>query len=162
EDEPAASGRRSASEYSTPPLPRSRERGPGREGAAPGVARQSVPTVRHGYIGAISEQRGFGGGGQAMKAFFGAPQPTFMPGGTHITVTLVPVFEGRLLVFDVHPEQARGRWLPWDVLDLTRTPYEAASILCDDWCEGAIRDLSLADVMSFALPDGGHELAIVF
>jgi hypothetical protein len=95
-------------------------------------------------------------------AYFGPPNESFVAGGTHITVYLVPVFEGRLVVFDVSAPEARGRWLPWDVLDWGGNPYECASALADDWCEGAISDLRLADVMSFAVEGGGWELAIVF
>lgn len=97
-----------------------------------------------------------------QRAFFGPPIPSFASGGAHITVYLIPVFEGGLVLFDVGARQARGRWLPWDVLDFGANPYEAASALADDWCNVALRDLSLADVMSFAVEDGGWELAIVF
>lgn len=95
-------------------------------------------------------------------AYFGRPNESFVAGGTHITVYLVPVFEGRLVVFDVSAREARGRWLPWDVLEWGGNPYECASALADDWCEGAMNDLRLVDVMSFAVEGGGWELAIVF
>jgi hypothetical protein len=95
-------------------------------------------------------------------AFFGPPRETFVAGGAHIAVYLVPVFDGRLVVFDVTAEEARGRWLPWTVLEFGQNPYEAASMLVDDWCGGQISDLSLADVMSFPVGGGGWELSIVF
>lgn len=85
-----------------------------------------------------------------------------MRGGAHITVYLVPVFERGLVVFDVEERQARGRWLPWDALDFGQNPYEAASVLADDWCGVALDDLALVDIMSFAVEGEGWELAIVF
>ncbi len=96
------------------------------------------------------------------RAFFGPPRATVTPGGAHLTVYLVPVFEGGLVVFDVDAREARGRWLPWDVLDFGQNPYEAASQLADDWCNVSLHDLSLADVMSFPVEPSGWELAIVF
>lgn len=98
----------------------------------------------------------------SARAFFGRPQEAPADGGAHITVYLVPVFEGRLVVFDVTAAEAHGRWLPWDVMAFGGNPYEAASALADDWCGGAISDLSLVDVMSFAAGSSGWELAIVF
>ncbi len=98
----------------------------------------------------------------ASRAFFGRPQPGFVDGGTHITVYLVPVYEGRLVVFDVSAKEARGRWLPWNVLPFQGNPYVAASELADEWCAGLVADLRLADVMSFEMPGGGWELAVVF
>ena len=96
------------------------------------------------------------------QAFFGKPATTFVPGGAHVAVYLVPVFEGRLVVFDVAASAARGRWLPWDVLEFGANPYEAASALADDWCDGAVSDLALADAMSFPFSGGGWELALIF
>jgi len=96
------------------------------------------------------------------RAFFGPPVAGFVTGGTHITVYLIPVFEGGLVVFDVRAKEARGRWLPWDVLDFGANPYEAASALADDWGDVALDDLSLVDVMSFPVEGGGWELAVVF
>jgi hypothetical protein len=96
------------------------------------------------------------------QAYFGKPAPTFVPGGAHVAVYLVPVFEGRLVVFDVAASAARGRWLPWDVLGFGGNPYEAAAELADQWCEGAVSDLGLADAMSFPFGGGGWELALVF
>lgn len=96
------------------------------------------------------------------RAFFGGPVEGFVTGGTHITVYLIPVFEGGLVVFDVRAREVRGRWLPWDVLDFGANPYEAASGLADDWCDVALKDLALVDVMSFPVEGGGWELAIVF
>ena len=97
-----------------------------------------------------------------MKAYFGPPVSGSVPGGTQLSIYLVPVFEGRLVAFDVEAREARGRWLPWDVLELQENPYEAASELADSWCGVGLSSLTLADVMSFAQPDGGWELAIVF
>ncbi|MEP7216105.1 MAG: hypothetical protein ABI782_07615 [Anaerolineaceae bacterium] len=97
-----------------------------------------------------------------MKAFFGPPVSGPVPGGTQLTVYLVPVFEGRLVVFDVQAQEARGRWLPWDVLDSHENPYEAASELADAWCGVPLTSLALADVMSFTQPSGSWELAVVF
>lgn len=95
-------------------------------------------------------------------AYFGKPQPTFVPGGAHIAIYLVPVFRGQLVVFDVTASAARGRWLPWAILPFGGNPYEAAATLADLWCDGAVGDLALADVMSFGHGGGGWELAIVF
>lgn len=95
-------------------------------------------------------------------AYFGRPERSFVPGGTHITVTLIPVFEGRLVVFDVAAKEARGRWLPWDILRWGDNPYICASELVDGWCDGAVTDLALVDVLSFQVPAEGWELAIVF
>ena len=96
------------------------------------------------------------------SAFFGRPFDALVAGGTHIAVYLVPVFEGRLAVFDVAAREARGRWLPWDVLEWGANPYETASALADQWCDVALNDLALVDVMSFPVAAGGWELAIVF
>jgi len=96
------------------------------------------------------------------RAFFGPPRDGFVTGGAHISVYLVPVFERQLVVFDVQAREARGRWLPWDILDFGANPYEAASALADEWCGGGLSDLSLVDVMSFPVEGGGWELTIVF
>ena len=98
----------------------------------------------------------------AQRAFFGPPRDTPARGGLQVTVHLVPVLDGRLLAFDVLAQAARGRWLPWAVLEFGQNPYEAASTLADDWCAVALRDLGLVDVMSFETPASGWELAIVF
>lgn len=95
-------------------------------------------------------------------AFFGKPQSGPVSGGMHVTVNLVPVFEGRLVVFDVTAAAARGRWLPWTTLPFAGNPWETASMLADDWLHGAINDLSLADVLSLPVPGEGWELALVF
>jgi hypothetical protein len=96
------------------------------------------------------------------QAYFGKPTKTFVPGGAHVAVYLVPVFQGRLVVFDVQASAARGRWLPWDVLEFGANPYEAAAALADAWCQGAVSDLALADAMSFPFGGEGWELALVF
>jgi hypothetical protein len=96
------------------------------------------------------------------RAIFGPPRDAVAPGGLHISVYLVPVFERSLVVFDVTAAQAAGRWLPWAVIDFRQNPYEAASLLADDWCGVPLEDLSLADVMSIEVGGEGWELAIVF
>lgn len=96
------------------------------------------------------------------QAFFGKPTNGLTPGGAHISVYLVPVFQRRLVVFDVAAREARGRWLPWDVMDFRGNPYETAAALADGWCDGGISSLTIADVMSFPFEGGGWELAIVF
>ena len=78
-----------------------------------------------------------------------------------ICVYLVPVFEGRLVVFDVSAREARGRWLPWDILPDRGNPYEVAATLGDNWCASAISALTLADILSLTLPHP-WELAIIF
>lgn len=95
-------------------------------------------------------------------AYFGQPAESFVRAGAHVAVYLVPVFEGGLVVFDVTARAARGRWLPWDILEFGGNPYEAAAALADEWCGGALSDLSLADVMSFPFEGEGWELAIVY
>lgn len=96
------------------------------------------------------------------QAYFGKPAKTFVPGGAHVAVYLVPVFEGRLVVFDVQASAARGRWLPWDILAFGANPYEAAAELADSWCNGDVSDLALVDAMSFPFGVEGWELALVF
>jgi hypothetical protein len=83
-------------------------------------------------------------------------------GGLHVSVHLVPVLEGRLLAFDVISPAAKGRWLPWAVVDFGQNPYEAASILADDWLGVDLDDLRVIDVLSLGVEGGGWELAIVF
>ncbi|MCC7363735.1 MAG: hypothetical protein IT303_05150 [Dehalococcoidia bacterium] len=95
-------------------------------------------------------------------AFFGRPQAQPVPGGMHVTVHLVPVSEGRLVVFDVTAAEARGRWLPWTTMPFGGNPWEVAATLADDWLDGAIDDISLVDVLSLSLSGSGWELAIVF
>jgi len=96
------------------------------------------------------------------RAIFGSAVDIPEPGGLQVSVHLVPVFEGRLVVFDVSSAAATGRWLPWAVIDYGQNPYEAASLLADDWLDVALDDLSLGDVLSLEAPGGGWELAIVF
>lgn len=98
-----------------------------------------------------------------MKScFFPPPAGEFQAGGAHLTIYLVPVFEGRLAAFDVAARVARGRWLPWNVLGFRQNPYEAAAALADDWCDGTVADLRLVDVLPGSEADGSWELAIVF
>lgn len=96
------------------------------------------------------------------RAYFGAPRNAPSAGGMQVTVYVVPVYQSDLVVFEVHVKQARGRWLPWDVIDFGANPYEAASELVDDWCDGALSDLSLVDVLSLEAFGEGWELAIIF
>lgn len=97
-----------------------------------------------------------------MNAFFGPPADSFVAGGAHIAVYLLPVYGGQLTVFDVEASRARGRWLPWDILQWGGNPYELASELADLWCQVPLADLTLADVMSFPAPNDAWELAVVF
>lgn len=96
------------------------------------------------------------------SAYFGPAAPSFVPGGAHVAVYLLPVYNGQLAVFDVEARQARGRWLPWDILPWRGNPYELASELADLWCQAPLTDLTLADVMSFPSPEDEWEIAIVF
>lgn len=96
------------------------------------------------------------------RAYFGAPRNAPSAGGMQVTVYIVPAYQSDLVVFEVHVKQARGRWLPWDVIDFGANPYEAASELVDDWCDGALSDLSLVDVLSLEAFGEGWELAIIF
>ncbi|MEX2081200.1 MAG: hypothetical protein WEC33_06255 [Dehalococcoidia bacterium] len=97
------------------------------------------------------------------SAFFGRPGGDMQEGGAHISVYLVPCWDGRLAVFEIaEPEQFRGRWLPWTVLPFRANPWEIASALADEWCGVGLADLSLVDVMSFDLPGEGWELAVIF
>jgi len=96
------------------------------------------------------------------QAYFGRPQAGFTPGGAHVAVYLVPVFAGRLTVFEVTAPGVHGRWLPWTVMEYGANPYETAAALADDWCDGAISALEVADVLSFPFDADGWELAIVY
>ncbi|MFQ5380295.1 MAG: hypothetical protein ACE5EF_01550 [Dehalococcoidia bacterium] len=96
------------------------------------------------------------------SAIFGPPEPSFVKGGTHLSVHLVPVFERKLVVFDVAAGAGAGRWLPWDVLPWRGNPYTTASELADNWCEGRVRDLRPLDTISLDVDGGGWELALVF
>lgn len=81
--------------------------------------------------------------------------------GVLLTVHVVPVIEGRIVAFLLEAPGPQGRWLPWTVLPQGSNPYEIASTIVDEWCDGAMSDLRLADVISRD-GDGGWELAIVF
>ncbi len=95
------------------------------------------------------------------SAFFGPPKGNFQRGGAHIAVYLIPVFEGQLVAFDVTARGAQDRWLPWNVLPYGENPYVEASALADDWCDGAMLDLRLADVLSGNAEDS-WELSLLF
>jgi hypothetical protein len=94
-------------------------------------------------------------------ARFGKPAADFVRGGAHVAVHLVPVYKGRIVAFDVSGP-ASGRWLPWDLLPYEGNPYETASELGDDWCDGAVVDLRVVDALSLAAPGESWELALVF
>ncbi len=81
--------------------------------------------------------------------------------GVLLSVHVVPVLEGRIVAFVLEAPGPGGRWLPWTVLPQGSNPYEIASTVVDEWCDGAISDLRLVDVISRD-GDGGWELAIVF
>ena len=84
-----------------------------------------------------------------------------MASGVLLSVHVVPVLEGRIVAFALEPPGPKGRWLPWTVLKQGANPYEIASTIVDEWCDGAMSDLRLADVISRE-GDDGWELAIVF
>ena len=98
----------------------------------------------------------------SQPATFGPPTSRPTAGGAHIAVHLVPVLEGAIVAFDVTAPEARGRWLPWDLLDYAGNPYETAAALADDWCGGDITDLRLVDALSFPEQAGSWELALIF
>lgn len=84
-----------------------------------------------------------------------------MASGVLLSVHVVPVLEGRIVAFVLDPPGPKGRWLPWTVLEQGANPYEIASTIIDEWCDGAMSDLRLADVISRE-GDTGWELAIIF
>ena len=99
----------------------------------------------------------------AERAIFGPPIARPVEGGTLLSVHVLPVHEGRLVAFDISAPEARGRWLPWAILDYGANPYETASALLDDWCSGtSTTDLRLVDVISRTAQDASWEVAIVF
>ncbi|HCV00494.1 MAG: hypothetical protein CL484_07055 [Acidobacteria bacterium] len=82
--------------------------------------------------------------------------------GVLLTVHVVPVLNGRVVAFLLNAEKGpSGQWLPWTVLKHGSNPYEIASALVDEWCEGPMSDLRLVDVLSKQSEDG-WELSIVF
>ncbi len=95
-------------------------------------------------------------------ARFGPPVASFVPGGAHVSVHIVPVFNGAIVAFDVAARAAQGRWLPWDLLPYGGNPYETAAELGDTWCDGAVTDLVLADTLSFVTPGESWELSLIF
>ncbi len=84
-----------------------------------------------------------------------------MAGGVLLTVHVAPVLEGRIVAFVLEAGGPKGRWLPWTVLPQGGNPYEFASTIVDEWCDGAMSDLRLVDVISRERDDG-WELAVVF
>lgn len=98
----------------------------------------------------------------AGQAMFGKPVRDLASGGTLITTHVVPVFQGSLVVFEVDSSAARGRWLPWTTMEYGENPYVTASAVVDEWCQGAVKELRLVDVISTALDSGVWELSIVF
>ncbi len=97
--------------------------------------------------------------GQAM---FGKPVKDLASGGTLITVHVVPVLKGKLVVFELDSRTVTGSWLPWTTMDYGDNPYVTASAVVDEWCDGAMRDLRLVDVISLHIDGDIWELAIVF
>lgn len=95
-------------------------------------------------------------------ARFGPPTDEFAPDGAHVAVHVVPVVRGRLVVFDVTAPEARGRWLPWDLLPFAGNPYQVAAELADEWCGPNVLELRPVDVLSLAAPGESWELAIIF
>ncbi len=81
--------------------------------------------------------------------------------GVLLSVHVVPVLEGRIVAFVLDAGGPKGRWLPWTVLKHGANPYEIASTVVDEWCDGAMSDLRLVDVISREGSDG-WELAVVF
>lgn len=94
-------------------------------------------------------------------AFFGKPRAGFTDGGAHLAVYLVPVFQGCVVAFDVTAPGAQDRWLPWGILTFGGNPYEDASALADDWCQGAVADLRLVDVITGEAA-GSWEVGLIF
>ncbi len=84
-----------------------------------------------------------------------------MAGGVLLTVHVAPVLQGQLVAFLLEAPGPGGRWLPWTVLKQGANPYEIASTIIDEWCDGAMSDLRLVDVISRE-GDDGWELAVVF
>ena len=84
-----------------------------------------------------------------------------MAGGVLLTVHVAPVLQGQLVAFLLEAPGPGGRWLPWTVLKQGANPYEIASAIIDEWCDGAMSDLRLVDVISRE-GDDGWELAVVF
>ena len=84
-----------------------------------------------------------------------------MAGSVLLTVHVVPVLQGQLVTFLLEAPGPGGRWLPWTVLKQGANPYEIASTIVDEWCDGAMSDLRLVDVISRE-GDEGWELAVVF
>lgn len=95
-------------------------------------------------------------------AYFPPPRTSFRPGDSFISVHLVPVYQGRLVVFDIEEPPARGRWIPWTVAWFRANPYEVASALVEEWCGSFPDDLRFVDALSFETEGGGWELALVF
>jgi len=101
--------------------------------------------------------------GEAVRrSYFAGPKDSPQRGGMVVTVYLVPVYQGRLVVFDVTAPGAKGRWIPWQVLEFGQVPYESAAQLTDAWLNGEVTSLSLVDVMMLPMDGGGCELAIIF
>jgi len=98
----------------------------------------------------------------AGRAMFGKPVGDLASGGALITTHVVPVFQGKLVIFDLESSAVSGRWLPWTTMEYGENPYVTASAIVDEWCQGAIKELRLVDVMSNQIDSGVWELAIVF
>lgn len=95
-------------------------------------------------------------------SFFGRPEKSFKAGGAHIAIYAVPVYDGKLVVYDIDASGITGRFLPWTVLAFGGNPYADASLLVDDWCQVPVSSLRLIDVIGGHQAEGSRELAIVF
>ena len=84
-----------------------------------------------------------------------------MADGVLLTVHVAPVLAGRIVAFVFGADGPQGRWLPWTPLPPGANPYEIAAAIVDEWCDGAVSDLRLADVISRE-GEEGWGLAIVF
>ena len=99
---------------------------------------------------------------EKVQAIFGKPTKSISPGGTFLTVHIIPVYKRKLIAFDVIAPEAKGQWFPWTVLTFGTEPYEAAANLVDDWCNGSIKRLELCDVLTFKSYEGAWQISLVF
>ena len=97
----------------------------------------------------------------AIRGRRGVRRRHLMAGGVLLTVHVAPVLQGQLVAFLLEAPGPGGRWLPLTVLKQGANPYEIASTIIDEWCDGAMSDLRLVDVISRE-GDDGWELAVVF
>lgn len=95
------------------------------------------------------------------SAFYPPPRSEPVPGGLYLAAVVVPVWQGRLVAFDVAEPSARGRWLPWAPIPHGHGPWEAAAEVADDWC-GEVADLRLVDALMGEGLGGSAQLSLVF